>query len=209
MSSIHHHISRAAFRPIALALAALSAVGCSEQRIADPSPIPALAVSQESAALFETNGALSTPWGTATIKRGPEGAQIQLQVTDPAVRAALVGRAITIWAVSFHNPSACAGSRCVEADVGVPATEAAVQRVGGSVLGQGPINIAVHVREGDTTDQIAGPAAGLIDAETDQIRAVIRSHGVPIPGMVDEQIHTLLGGCAINGCSSLAVAIFK
>ena len=94
-------------------------------------------------------------------------------------------------------------------DLGKPETGGAQQWATGRVLGNGPINLAINVREGDTSNQNAGTAAGLVDADTDEIHIVIRSHGDPIPGLVDEQIHTLTGGCAINGCSNVAVAVFR
>jgi len=166
-------------------------------------------VTQESAGEFRTFGVPGAPWGTATIRRGPEGVQVRLRVTDPVVQATLEGDAITIWMASFHDPSACAvPNACVPADLGNVLTGGFLQRVGGRVLGNGPINLAVNAREGDTSTRQAGTADGLVDAETDEIHVVIRSHGPPIPGMVDEQIHTVTGGCLINGCTDVAVAIF-
>ncbi len=187
-----------------LALAALAAAGCADQDVtapAAPPPTPSFSVAEQSADIFETLGVVSAPWGTATIRRGPEGVQVKLRVTDPAVQAALEGDAITIWMASFHNPGACAvPNDCVPTDLGNPLTGAALQRVGGRVLGNGPINLAVNAREGDTKNQIGGTAAGLVDAETDEIHVVIRSHGAPIPGKVAAQISTPAGGCkTVNG----------
>lgn len=205
------------------AVVGIAAIGCSaSEDLVTPAAVtpPALAVVEESAAFFETFPArithTSEPWGTATIRRGPTGIQAQLTVTDPVMRAELKGRAITIWVVSYHNPGACTGTpHCAESDVARPVTEAAVMRGGGMVVGQGPINLAVNMREGDTSTQlpIPGAAAGLIDAATDEIIVVIRSHGFPIPGLLDEQIHSINGGCP-NGApcpmvESLAVAVFK
>jgi hypothetical protein len=210
MSSVHHHITRAAFRPVALALAAIAAVGCSEQKLADPSPVPALSVLQESATLFETNGALGPAWGTATIKRGPKGVQVQLRVTDPEVLAALQGDAVTFWLASFTDPGACTvPNACTPADIGRPVTGGFLQNAGGQVLGNGPINVTLHAREGDISTKQGGTTDGLVDAENDEIHAVIRSHGAPIPGRVHEQIGSLNGGCPPNACVSVAVAIFQ
>lgn len=193
-----------------LALAALAVAGCADQDVTAPaSPeAPSFSVAQQSADVFITNGVPAAPWGTATIRRGPQGVQVQLRVTDPAVQAALEGMAITVWLASFNNPSACAATPCAVADLGNPLTGGFVQRVGGRVLGNGPINLAVNAREGDTSTKLGGTADGLVDAETDEIHVVIRSHGPPIPGLVDEQIHTVGGGCGINVCSDVAVAIF-
>lgn len=211
-------------RGAVLALAALAVAGCADQDVTEPAPpsAPSFSVTQESATLFEAFGAPSAAWGTATIKRGPKGVQVQLRVTDQAVQAALEGAAITIWLASFHDPSECAAAPCAASDLSNPLVGAALQRAGGLVLGNGPINLAVNVREGDTKNKIGGTAAGLIDAETDEIHVVIRSHGVPIPGKVASQIHTPAGGCkTVNGkpipepdpegndCLDVAVAIFE
>lgn len=199
-------------RGAVLALAALAVAGCAEQDVTEPAPPPApsFSVTQGSASLFEAFGAPSAAWGTATIRRGPQGVQVQLTVTDPAVQAALEGNAISIWVASFHNPAACTpGPHCIETDLDVPATEAALQRGGGRVLGSGPITFAINVREGDTKNQIRGTAAGLVDAETDEIHVVIRRHGPPVPGLVDDQIMIPSGGCSVTGlCANVAVAIF-
>ncbi len=209
-------------RGAVLALAALAAAGCADQDVTEPTPAPSFSVIQQSANLFETFGALGPAWGTATIRPGQGGVQVQLRVTDPVVQAALEGNAITIWVASFHDPSECAAAPdiCGPGDLAVPSVGAALQRGGGSVLGNGPINLAVNVREGDNSEQIAGTAVGLLDAAVDEIHVVIRSHGAPIPGKVDAQIHTPAGGCktvngnpgpdpAGNDCVDVAVAIFK
>lgn len=218
MQSVDSRSFTRPYRRAVLALAALAALavaGCADQDVTAPAPptppTPFFSVTQQSADLFMKFGAPSAPWGTATIRRGPEGVQVQLRVTDPAVQAALEGNAITIWFASFHDPSECAAAPdCGAGDLGNPLVGAALQFAGGRVLGHGHhINLAVNVREGDTKNQIAGTAAGLVDADTDVIHVIIRSHGLPIPGLVDEQIHTVGGGCGINVCSDVAVAIFE
>jgi hypothetical protein len=212
MQSVNFRFFTRTGRGAVLALVALVAAGCADQDVTAPTVLetPSFSVSQESATLFETNGVLGPAWGTATIRRGPQGVQVQLTVTDPAVHAALEGNAISIWVASFHNPAACTpGPHCIGTDLDVPATEAALQLGGGRVLGSGPITFAINVREGDTKNQIRGTAAGLVDAETDEIHVVIRRHGPPVPGLVDDQISTPAGGCSVTQlCSDVAVAIF-
>lgn len=207
---------------------ALISVGCNESpteveetAFGPRSPTSPGAVTQQSADLFEAFGAVSDPWGTATLRRGPTGIQAQLSVTDPDVRAALIGDAITVWVASFHNPGECAAAPdiCGPGDLGNPDVEAALQRGTGRVLGNGPINLALNVREGDDSEQIAGTSVGLVDA-ADEIHLVIRTHGAPIPGKVADQISTPAGACktvngnpgpdpAGNDCVDVAVAIFR
>lgn len=210
-------------RAAALALAGLATMACTDTDAADPvAPEPSFAVTQETPDVFEVFGVVSAPWGTATLKRGPTGLQAQLRVTDPDVHAALAGDAITVWLASFHDPGACAAAPdpCGPGDLGNPDVGAALQHFAGRVLGNGPINLAGNVREGDDKDQVGGTAMGLVDAETDEIHLVIRSHGEPIAGKVASQIGTPAGGCkTVNGnpgpdpngndCVDVAVAIFK
>jgi len=205
-----------------LALVGLATMACTDTEAADPvAPDPSFAVTQEGADVFETFGAVRAPWGTAILKRGPTGLQARLRVTDPDVHAALAGHAITVWLASFHNPGECAAAPdfCGAVDLGNPDVGAALQHFAGRVLGNGPINLAGSVREGDDKDQIAGTAMGLVDADTDEIHLVIRSHGEPISGKVASQIGTPGGGCkTVNGnpgpdpdgndCVDVAVAIF-
>lgn len=209
-----------------LALAGLATMACSDDEAAHPvavaplAPVPSAVIQQEADVFLAPAGVVSAPWGTATLKRGPTGVQAQLRVTDPAVHAALAGNAITVWVASFHDPSKCAAALCGPADLGNPDVGAALQNGGGRVLGTGPINLAANVREGDDSRQIAGTATGLVDAETDDIHVIIRSHGEPIPGKVGSQIGTAGGACkTVNGnpgpdpegndCVDVAVAVFE
>lgn len=63
-----------------------------------------------------------------------------------------------------------------------------------------------QVREGDTSEALFGP--GLMDAESAEIHFIFRIHGPPLPTLLDDQIHTVGGGCGINACWDVGAAIF-
>lgn len=219
----------------ALALIGLAAMACSDNEALDTLAGPDLAeadpasvVTQQEAALWEldpdgpgsvfSREFVDTPWGTATIKRRSNGVQVQVRVEeDSPLHELIAGNAITMWLGSFAHPDDCApapagapdtcsGSR---GDLNDPAVGGARQFAGGKVLGNGPINLAVDIREGDTSDQDRGaPTEGLQNPEGAEIHFVIQTHGPPLPGHVDEQISESRGGCNPD-CSTLAVAIFQ
>ncbi|MDZ4257449.1 MAG: hypothetical protein U0974_13785 [Gemmatimonadales bacterium] len=198
-----------------LALIGLVAAGCSGQGqdlVVPAAQEPALAVIEQPADLFEAPlGNVTPPWGSATIRRSPTGVQVQLKVTDPILHAALAGNAITIWMASFNDPEACEteGDICGFGDLFIPAVGGAIQRAGGQVLGSGPITLTFNVREGEAKEKLAGDAVGLLDAQNDEIHVIVLSHGAPIPGLVDDQIHTVDGACNINTCVDAAVVVFR
>jgi len=210
-----------------LALAGFAAMACSDDEQASPvavaplAPVPS-AVSQEGADYWQLDPdgpgpearSFSAPWGTATLKRRPNGVQVQVRVEeDSPLHELIAGDAVTIWVGSFAHPEECApaepdtcsGGRGDLADEDVGGF---LQFAGGRVLGNGPINLAVNVREGDTSNKEGGVADGLQNPEGAEIHFVIQTHGPPLPGHVDEQISENKGGCNPD-CSTLAVAIFQ
>ena len=82
----------------------------------------------------------------------------------------------------------------------------------GHVIGaSGTGNFSAHLSEGDATGSIATDT-GLTNAETNEVHLVIRTHGQALPGMVDDQIHSLMGGCGEGDpariCDDVLAAIF-
>ena len=209
--------SRKSYRLAMLAgLAAIACDGSDNPMEPDEESPPTFSVERQTPDVWmqPAGTVVSTSWGTATLIRNLQGLQVQVSVTDPALQAALAGKAVTIWVGSFHNPQNCAPNPaagvCQTSDLANNLTGGAQQRVDGMVLGNGPFNFMVNVWEGDTSEQNAGTASGLVDADTDEIHFVIRSHGLPITGMVDQQTHLLQGGCSTsNPCTNNAVVVFR
>jgi hypothetical protein len=113
------------------------------------------------------------------------------------------GATYTIWWVIFNNPEKCASSPCAESDLSPTARGATGGAVGiatGQVLrANGRGNFGARLSVGDTTGFLFGP--GLLKPWTAEIHLVVRNHGQPLPGKVDEQITTFGGGCDVNTCT--------
>lgn len=198
-----------------LPLALLGMSGC-DQQPTDPgetaagliSPVErsdgttaAMTISQDG--IIESIGEVPGAIHKATLVRNKNGAHVRLRVWAPAPNTA------TMWAVVFNEPTECAAfpDPCGLGDLGNPDVMASVGRVGGRVIGgSSATTLTGNVREGDASELLFGTP--LLDAMTAEIHFIFRLHGPPIPGMVDEQIHTVGGGCGINTCGDAAAAIF-
>jgi hypothetical protein len=62
--------------------------------------------------------------------------------------------------------------------------------------GSGKGNFGGHLAVGDTSQAVTGP--GLLDARKAVIAIAVHTHGEKIPGLVESQISTFLGGCRID-----------
>ena len=87
------------------------------------------------------------------------------------------------------------------------ATQASLLWASGTIVGQDGVGRfeASLGREESTGEVISGP--GLLSPRQAEAHIVLRTHGVPIPGMVHEQISTLQGGCNINTCRNEQAAM--
>jgi hypothetical protein len=136
------------------------------------------------------------------------------------------GAAYTIWWVVFNNPEDCVApipdiSNCGEGDIfdggelidngdgtyGTPGVNVSVIFATGHVIGNGGVgNFGANLREGKSSGALFGP--GLVDAQGAEIHLVVRTHGQPIPGKVNQQIHTFEGDCDISICYDQQFAVF-
>jgi hypothetical protein len=137
----------------------------------------------------------------ATLGRNANNVSAQIQATVPGPNTA------TVWAAVFDAPENCLTTPCGLPDLGNAAAMPTLLRAGGRVIGGGPVNIAGHVKEGDTSEALLG--AGMMDAMTAEVHFILRLHGPQIPMMVNDQIHSFGGGCAINPCADVGAAIFQ
>jgi len=142
------------------------------------------------------------PGTTSTLVRNGSGISITVHTSG------LEPGAYTAWWVVFNDPSACVGG-CGLDDLGV----ATVLFATGHVVGtDGNANFAAHLSVGDITglDPGAPPifdGPGLLNPIGADVHLVLRTHGAVIPGRVAEQIGTFTGGCDVNACANVQVAV--
>lgn len=119
------------------------------------------------------------------------------------------GAAYTVSWVVFNNPGACSNQECGEDDLFDPAVETSVQLTTGHVVppsGKGHFAASLSIG-GPSREVLFGP--GLLDARHAEVHLVVRSHGQPIPDLVQEQIGSFEGGCAINVYEDVQFAVHK
>lgn len=155
--------------------------------------------------VLATGAAVAPGVATSTLVRNDNGVGMTIHTVGlPA------GTADTVWWVIFNDPSACShgtgGLRCGVADLFAPAVMASVQFAAGHIVGpDGVGDYGGYLREGDTSGcaSPALPCSGLASARTADVHLVVRTHGAPIPGSIDEQIHSFNGGCPPNMCRNV------
>lgn len=145
--------------------------------------------------------------GTSTLHRNANGITVNYKA-----EGLIPGHTYTLWWVVWNYPYNCIGTGtpeepippCNEPDFGNPdGVGVDVLYAGGHLAGNsGKVNISAHLNEGDTKESIRelfqlGAPIGLLDAQTAEIHPVLRSHGPAIPGLVNEQISSYLGGCEV------------
>ena len=167
----------------------LFAFSCSQETTLDPLPtdldgVSAKANSNETVDVTLDDGGKIV--GSATLHRSKNGITVNIKTSE-----LLPGGSYTVWFIIF-NPG----------PQGVGAHYAAGHVIGANGKG----NFSAHLSEGDVSG-VLGEGGPLTDAEHQGVHMVIRSHGPAIPGMIDEQIHTVAGGC--NPCTDEQSAIFS
>lgn len=136
--------------------------------------------------------------GSSTLHRNANGITATFRA-----ESLMPGHTFTVWWVIWNAPENCDGPCDDDADLFNPATKAEVLFAGGNVAGNnGKISITGHLNEGDddgSVNELFGmedvEGGALIDALTAEVHLVLRSHGPKIPGQVNEQISSYVGGC--------------
>ena len=122
------------------------------------------------------------PVGEAMLVRTPNGVHVKIWTTQLEPSSVYT----MWWAIDVGGPDFC------------------VMWGAGHPIGpNGTGYFAANLNEGeewdfprpDELDLAAGPCDGLKDAENQRIWVLLRTHGPIIPGLVDEQMSTYLGGC--------------
>lgn len=141
--------------------------------------------------------------GHAALVRTPNSVHLNIWTTDLDASAVY-----TVWWVLLPSETG-EGDFCVMWATGHP--------IGPNGTG----NFAANLHEGEPWTLAepspdnggAGPCGGLVNAETQPVLAVLRTHGPKIPTIVYEQMSTYLGGCADdendpNFCIDQQIIIF-
>jgi hypothetical protein len=115
------------------------------------------------------------------------------------------GAAYTLWILVFNQPENCSDGVCGLNDAvpfpGNPNAGVSLLYASGHIIGpNGKGNFSVNLKVGDASAAHFGN--GLLDPWKAEVHLITRTHGQPIPGMIDEQISSFTGGCAINACAN-------
>lgn len=149
-------------------------------------------------------------WGSGTVI---DGAWSTLVRSKDGVRGTVVtsdlapGSVQSIWYVVFNKPENCATSPCGVPDLGNPAAGPGMIGRQGQIAGpNGASAFAAELKVGDPTGVFRGMT--LMDAEKAEIHIVLRYHGQPMEGVLEEQLRTFGDGCPAEGCANVQFAIF-
>jgi len=116
--------------------------------------------------------------------------------------------AYTMWMLLWNDPSQCDGSPGLVCDPAVDRLDCVLFTTGHVVGNNGTLNYTGHRRVFDRSGALEPPsgppcADGLTNPQGAAIHLIIRSHGPKLPGQVNLQISTLLGGCDVNTCEDV------
>jgi prepilin-type processing-associated H-X9-DG protein len=178
-----------------LALVAVLVAACGV-----PASLPALAgaVQSSTSNIQLVSDASVVPGAYSTLRRLNTGVQMTLHTSMlPAITVD------TVWWIIFNQPSNCTQGtppfRCGLGDLGNPAVDGSVAFADGHVIGgTGVGNYGGYLAVGDTSGVIPGYGSGLHNPLGADIHLIVHGHGVPVPGMVDQQMHSFPGCFAPN-----------
>lgn len=150
---------------------------------------------------FPGTGVSAPEEGTAHLVRNDHGVRTRIRARH------LTPGVYTLWWVVWNAPEECATPfACDEGDLTNPDVGLDIGFGGGRIVGaNGNLNLAASLRE--DTDLTGFPQEfglaltneGLTDARHAEVHLVLRTHGEPIDGMVDEMLHSFNGGCRYEG----------
>jgi hypothetical protein len=181
--------------------------GCSDDTLVSPDvaenrQLQTDAASQSKGGVFAFADP-ATQVGTSTLIRNKDYVS-----TTVSTSGMTPGHTMTLWWVAINNPAACEdqggeidGVPCNMPDLFNPEVQAAVLYGDGSVVNAaGRASFQARLYEGETPGSIADllgiPSIGMFDANAAEIHLVVRSHGPAIPGQVEEQLASYVGGCS-------------
>ena len=161
------------------------------------------------------NQSITIPYAGASLARNNEGVFGTIYTSGLAPE-----HVVTLWWAIFNNPSACAGTVCAPPDLNNPLVNGSLQFGGGEVVGvSGRVDFGGYLRAGDNTGfyrlpmfpNMPDPAPGIVDVKGAEIHLVIRDHGPasPDPVILQQQLTSFPGGCALSPCANIQAAIFQ
>jgi hypothetical protein len=160
-------------------------------------------------------GGMVVPGASSSLVRTDNGISMTINTSQLDPHAVH-----TVWWVIFNNPEHCVDG-CGPDDAMRPETNASVFYAAGTIVGaSGKASFAAHVRQGvypgpvDGVSVIDVDGPGLLYPRTAEVHLVIRTHGEPIPGIVDGMLHSFNVGCPAspvdpgpNECKNVQVAL--
>lgn len=123
------------------------------------------------------------------------------------------GDAVSTTIVIFNNPAGCTGGCGVDEilDLVLNQNDPAQLSIlfGPGHVTNGPrATWGGHLQAGETSGE-PWAGAGLTNPRGAHISFLLRTHGEIVPGEVAEQIHTILGGCGVNFCGYIQMAVHE
>ena len=189
----------------------LFAFSCSQETTLDPLPIDLDGVFAKSSTKT-TVGVLDlvndptgkTVVGSSTLNRKSNGITVNFKCTGLTP-----GYTYTLWWVIWNKSENCATpGGCLDPDFPVPGSgvnnvEVEVLYAAGHVVGNnGKGNFSAHLKVDNTSGSVYElfgiPSVGGLQSGNTmgaEVHVVLRSHGPAVPGMINDQIDSYVGGC--------------
>jgi hypothetical protein len=145
------------------------------------------------------------PGATARLQRSADGLKVNIHTSD------LPAGAYTIWWAVYNYPENCTGPCGFDDDFN-PAVGSFWVNATGKVISNGDhANFAAHLDADGPFGEIIVDGPGIVNPLGAEVQFVVRYHGPAIPGLIEEQTSTFLGGCPDGGfpCEDLQFVVFK
>jgi hypothetical protein len=122
--------------------------------------------------------------------------------------------AYTLWWLIYNHPEECtvpfecldpAHDEAIDSPVQFAAQNATGKIVGES--GVGNFSASIKIGGPPSGEVLQGP--GLLNPAGALVVMIVRYHGPALPGMIPLQISMFNGGCAINNCEDMQIAIHE
>ena len=186
---------------ICLTILLLTSISCSNEpisnTISDSENFDTSTRASHKSTVDVFNPILGQVTGSSTLHRTNNGITVNYRSTELSP-----GYAYTLWWVIWNNPEDCGiPGECADTDFG--SVEVEVLYGSGHVVGNNGVgNFSARLNVGDVSGSINAlfglpPAGGLQSGNTlsAEVHLVLRSHGPAIPGLINEQIGSYVGGC--------------
>ena len=155
-----------------------------------------------------TGPAIGTVVGQSHLTRNHKGLRANVRTSGLTP-----GDVVTMWITTFQNPDGCDGA-CDIPPEDFPGGLGSTQVAGAAIVpNNGRLGIAGKLDVGDEVvfgGMFGGPVVQVFDNPFgSEVHLVVRTHGPPIPGRLDEQMSLFPGGCDENACENIQVALYE